>query len=101
MNTNIVIIGGSFGGLTAAYHLRRHLKPDQARITLIAKDPRFVFIPSLPWVAMGQRSIDDISFALAPALARKRIDFVCQPVQRIDAGTKRSAPIRANIATTF
>lgn len=88
MTTNIVIIGGSFGGLTAAYHLRRHLTPDQARITLIAKDPRFVFIPSLPWVAMGQRSIDDISFALAPALARKRIDFVCQPVQRIDAGTK-------------
>ena len=44
MTTNIVIIGGSFGGLTAAYRLRRHLKPDQARITLIAKDPRFVFI---------------------------------------------------------
>lgn len=45
MTINIVIVGGSFGGLTAAYQLRRHLRPDQARITLIAKDPRFVFIP--------------------------------------------------------
>lgn len=101
MTTHIVIIGGSFGGLTAAYRLRRHLTPDQARITLIAKDPRFVFIPSLPWVAMGQRSIDDISFALAPALARKHIDFVCQSVQRIDAGAKTVSTISANIATIF
>jgi sulfide:quinone oxidoreductase len=50
MATNIVITGGSFGVLTTAYELCRHLRPEQARITLIAKDPRFVFVP---WVADG------------------------------------------------
>ena len=88
MTTNIVIIGGSFGGLTTAYELRRKLGPDKVRITLIAKDPRFVFVPSLPWVAMGHRTVDQISFELAPTLARKHIDFVHETVQHIDPGAK-------------
>lgn len=101
MATNIVIIGGSFGGLTAAYELRRHLGPNQAKITLIAKDSRFVFIPSLPWVAMGRRSVDEISFALAPVLARKRIAFVCETVQRIDPETKTVSTDQAEYRYDF
>ena len=89
MTANIVIIGGSFGGLTTAYELRRKLGPEQARITLIAKDPRFVFVPSLPWVAMGQRSGEQISFELAPTLARRQVDFAVETVQHIDADAKR------------
>jgi len=88
MATNIVIIGGSFGGLTTAYDLRRKLSPEQARITLIAKDPRFVFVPSLPWVGMGHRSVEQISFDLAPTLARKHVDFVHETVQHIDPDAK-------------
>jgi sulfide:quinone oxidoreductase len=88
MATNIVIIGGSFGGLTTAYELRRKLSPERARITLIAKDPRFVFVPSLPWVAMGHRTVDQISFDLAPALARQQVDFAHEAVQHIDPDTK-------------
>ena len=51
MPVNVLIIGGSFGGLTTAYELRSHLDVDSAAITLISKDPRFLFVPSLPWVA--------------------------------------------------
>jgi len=88
MAVNIVIIGGSFGGLTTAYELRRKLSPEQARITVIAKDPRFVFVPSLPWVAMGHRSVEQISFDLAPALARRKVEFVHETVQHIDSAAK-------------
>ncbi|MCL5077128.1 MAG: NAD(P)-binding protein, partial [Actinobacteria bacterium] len=61
----ILIVGGSFGGLTAAYELRRHLDPDRAEITLISKDERFTFVPSLTWVAIGSRKLSEISFDLA------------------------------------
>jgi hypothetical protein len=57
MTTHIVIIGGSFGGLTAAYRLRGHLEPDQARITLTANDTRIVYIPSLPEHRTGRDQV--------------------------------------------
>jgi len=54
----IVIIGGSFGGLTTAHELRRLLGTRRHEITVISKDRRFVFIPSLPWVAMGTKTLE-------------------------------------------
>lgn len=80
----VVIIGGSFGGLTTAYELRSRLAPRDCEIVLVAKDPRFVFIPSLPWVAMGSRTLEQISFDLARPLARKEVDLVHATVQRVD-----------------
>jgi hypothetical protein len=44
-----------------------------------------VFVPSLPSVAMGQRSGEQISFELAPTLARKKVEFAAETVQHIDA----------------
>lgn len=81
----IFVIGGSFGGLTAAFDLRRRLARKDCEITLISRERRFIFIPSLPWVAMGTKTIDDISFDLERPLRRKGIDFVAAAVQRIDA----------------
>lgn len=85
----IVIIGGSFGGLTAAHELRRLLSAKDCDITLISKDPRFVFIPSLPWVTMGTRTIERISFELEKPLDRKRIRFIEAEVRRIDPSAKK------------
>ena len=84
----IVIAGGSFGGLTTAYELRRHLGPDRAEITLIAKDDRFAFVPSFPWVALGRRSLEQISFGLAGPLAAKHVAFAHETVTGIDTGAK-------------
>jgi len=80
----ILVIGGSFGGLTAAFDLRRRLPRRQHDITVLAAERRFVFIPSLPWVAMGQKTIDDISFDLERPLQRKGIGFVEATARRID-----------------
>ena len=81
----IFVIGGSFGGLTTAFDLRRRLARRDCEITLISRERRFIFIPSLPWVAMGSKTIDDISFDLERPLRRKGIGFVAAAVQRIDA----------------
>lgn len=85
----ILVIGGSFGGLTAAFDLRRRLPRRQHDITVIAKERRFIFIPSLPWVAMGQKTIADISFDLERPLKRKAIDFVAAEVTRIDPNAQK------------
>jgi glycine/D-amino acid oxidase-like deaminating enzyme len=45
----IVIIGGSFGGVNAAYELRRKLR-DQVEITVISRDPEFTFLPISSWL---------------------------------------------------
>jgi len=85
----IVIIGGSFGGLTTAYELRKRLARGKCEILLISKEPDFVFIPSLPWVAMGTRRLDQISFALEAPLARRGIRFLHAAVERIDPEARK------------
>ncbi len=81
---HIIIIGGSFGGLTTAWDLRRRLPRGKHEITVIAKERRFIFIPSLPWVAMGNKTLDDISFDLERPLASKGINFVEAEVTAIE-----------------
>ncbi|NOX73309.1 MAG: FAD-dependent oxidoreductase [Alphaproteobacteria bacterium] len=82
---HIIIIGGSFGGLTTAFDLRRLLPRGKHEITVISKERRFIFIPSLPWVAMGSKTLDDISFDLEKPLNTKGINFVNAAVTGIDA----------------
>ncbi len=86
---HIVIIGASFGGLNVAFDLRRLLPRKSHKITVIAKDPRFIFIPSLPWVTMGSKTIDDISFELEGPLKSKGIDFIEAAVDSIEPADSR------------
>jgi sulfide:quinone oxidoreductase len=79
----IIIIGGSFGGINAAYELRRKLR-DQVEITVISKDPEFTFLPSLPWVILGWRNPDSIQVPLERTLARQGIRFVLGEVTELD-----------------
>ncbi len=84
----VVIVGGSFGGLTTAIELRRRLSPDQCQITLVARERRFCFIPSLPWVAFGRRRLAQISLDLAQPLERLQVAAVFAPAERIDLAAK-------------
>lgn len=85
----IVIIGGSFGGLTVAFELKRLLSRRGCEVTVISRDRRFVFIPSLPWLAMGRKTIEQISFDLEGPLKRKGIRFSHATVRQIDTGSRR------------
>ncbi len=86
----IVVLGAGTGGLPAAYELRQELGSEH-RITVINESDRFQFVPSNPWVAVGWRNRDDITFDLAGPLARKNIDFVAQRVETIDPEKKTLA----------
>jgi sulfide:quinone oxidoreductase len=98
---HVVILGGSFAGLTAAYELKRALG-DRVRVTVIDRAERFVFIPSLIWVPFGWRRPDQISFPLRPALERRGAEFCHAVARRIDparqevevAGPERTETLR-------
>ena len=79
----IIVLGGSFGGLTAAFELKR-LLGKAAEVTVICDDDKFVFIPSLPWLSMGWRNPQDISVPLDGILARKGINFVHSAALTVD-----------------
>lgn len=79
---HIVIMGAGIGGLPAAYELR-DLLGNGHRITVISAQDYFQFVPSNPWVAVGWRDREAITFEIRPYLARKDIDFIAQSVTRL------------------
>lgn len=81
---HIVIMGAGTGGMPAAYELRAKLNP-QHRITVVNAVDYFQFVPSNPWVAVGWRDRQDITFQIRPYLEKKKIDFIAKRVDRIDA----------------
>jgi len=86
--SKIVVLGGSFGGLTAAFELKR-LLGNKASVTVVSDDDRFVFLPSLPWLIMGWRKPEDISLKVSEILKPKGIDFVHEAAKQVDADASK------------
>jgi sulfide:quinone oxidoreductase len=81
---HIVILGAGTGGMPAAYELRERL--DKAhRMTVVNAVDYFQFVPSNPWLAVGWRDRESITFPIRSHLEKKGIGFVAQRVARIDA----------------
>jgi sulfide:quinone oxidoreductase len=81
---HIVVLGAGIGGMPAAFELRAALGKEH-RITVVNAVDYFQFVPSNPWLAVGWRDREAITFPIRPALERKGIAFVARAVQRIDA----------------
>ena len=63
--SHIVVLGAGTGGMPAAYELREKLGHDH-RITLVNAVDCFQFVPSNPWVAVGWRDREAITFQIRP-----------------------------------
>ncbi len=85
---HIVIMGAGTGGMPAAYELRDTLDQTHS-ITVINAVDHFQFVPSNPWLAVGWRERDDISFPIRPYLEKKGIGFIASAVVKIDADNNR------------
>jgi len=81
---HIVIMGAGTGGMPAAYELREALGTEH-KITVINARDYFQFVPSNPWVGVGWREREDITFPIRPYLERKGIEFIASAVTKIDA----------------
>jgi sulfide:quinone oxidoreductase len=53
-NPLVVVIGGNFGGLTAALEVKAELGSD-VDVTVVSAADRFLFNPSLIWLPFGKR----------------------------------------------
>jgi len=84
---HIVIMGAGIGGMPAAYEARELLGKSH-QITAINSTDYFQFTPSNPWVAVGWRTRDEITFPIEPYLKRKGIDFIHASVTKLDPEAK-------------
>jgi sulfide:quinone oxidoreductase len=82
MKKKIVVLGGSFGGLTAALEVKR-LMGAKVDVTVISADKDFIFLPSLPWLIMGSRRQADITLGVADILEPRGIAFIHETVQAV------------------
>lgn len=81
---HIVVLGAGIGGMPAAYELKAALGREH-RVTVINAVDYFQFVPSNPWLAVGWREREAITLPIGPALGPKGIEFIAQPVVRLDA----------------
>ena len=84
----VLVLGGNFGGLTAALAVKHELHGD-VDVRVVSASDRFLFNPSLIWLPFGKRRPADITFPLAPTFESHGIDFVHAEATALDlAGRK-------------
>jgi NADH dehydrogenase FAD-containing subunit len=83
MGKKVLVLGGNFGGLTAALAVKHELEGD-VDVTVVSASDRFLFNPSLIWLPFGKRRPQDITFPLAPTFEAHGVDFVHAAATRID-----------------
>ena len=86
-NPLVVVIGGNFGGLTAALEAKAELGSD-VDVTVVSATDRFLFNPSLIWLPFGKRSADQITFPLRPVFDAHGIGFVHAEATAIDPAAR-------------
>lgn len=71
----VLVVGGNFAGSTAALEIKRKLG-EKVEVTLIDPSPDFIYIPSLIWVPIGRREVEEISIPRRKVLEKKGVKFV-------------------------
>jgi sulfide:quinone oxidoreductase len=81
---HIVVLGAGTGGMPAAYEIKAEIDKSH-QVTLINAASTFQFVPSNPWIAVGWRTREEVSFEIRPHVEKKGINFIAQSVSKIDA----------------
>ena len=85
---NILVLGGGFGGLEAAFYLRMKLE-DRANITLVSDRDYFLFKPNTIYIPFGLDP-EKLKVGLERPTRRKKIAFIKDPVREVDAKKVRT-----------
>lgn len=83
----MVILGGGFGGLSAANEIRDSLPASQVKITVIDKKDWFMVGFAKLWIITGARTFED-SIGSLNELPKNDIDFVQDEISKIDLENK-------------
>ena len=88
----MLILGGGFGGLSAANEIRNNLSSSQIKITVVDKKDWFMVGFAKLWIIKGTRTFEN-SIGSLNELIKKEINFLKEEVLQIDLQNK-------NIRTT-
>lgn len=83
MRKKVLVLGGNFGGLTAALAVKHDLHED-VDVTVMSDRSRFLFNPSLIWLPFGKRTPEKITFDVEPTFAHAGVDFVLDTAAHVD-----------------
>lgn len=79
----VLVLGGNFGGLTAALSVKHELHGD-VDVKVVSASDHFLFNPSLIWLPFQVRSPEEITFPVAPTFESHGVDFVHASATAID-----------------
>lgn len=83
-----IVVGAGLGGISVVYELRQKLPKDH-EVMLINEGPEFHFVPSNPWVALGERTKEQVILDLTPYAKKFKIPFNTTGVSEINADDKK------------
>jgi sulfide dehydrogenase [flavocytochrome c] flavoprotein subunit len=86
---HVVVIGGGYGGATAARYLRVW-SGGRIRVTLVEPNPSFVSCPMSNLVLEGALSIGEVTVSYEDLQRRHGVKWVRESVERIDADGRRA-----------
>ena len=78
----VVVLGAGLSGTIMAYELVPQLR-DGDKLTVIGQGPRYHFVPSNPWVAIGWRGQSDVEVDLNQVMRQKGIRYLEQGARRV------------------
>ena len=70
----VVVLGGGVSGHTAATFLKKWLGRDH-EVIVVTPNSKWNWIPSNIWVGVGEMTVDDVIFELAPVYQKAGIDY--------------------------
>jgi len=85
---HVVILGAGTGGMPCAYEMKAELGKKH-EVTVINENEYFQFVPSNPWVAVGWRDRESITFPIEKYLNKKKINFIAARVDKIDTASNK------------
>ncbi len=83
---NVTVVGTGFGGLEAAFYLRKRLGR-RVQITIVSESSTFLFKPNTIYIPFGKPP-EAFVFQLEPAFAKRQILFLKGHVDKIDPAHK-------------
>lgn len=88
MSKNIVILGAGYGGLLTALTLRKYLKKEDAKVTVVNKYPTHQLITELHRLAGGSTTERAISFPLTKLFKNQDVNVLINEVKSFSVDNK-------------
>lgn len=97
---HVLILGGGFGGLSAANEIRNSLSSSEVKITVVDKKNWFMVGFAKLWIIRGKRTFENSTGSLNK-LAKKEIDFLNEEILQIDLENKNIKTTTKNLSYNY